>query len=115
MANYWYLGPFRCEEELYLFIHEITPHLDRAGVSFHVPERTGVVSPGVYRRQAGEETAKNILKASGKDFVPVTRGEYIDRAVSLGFFPGNTKWDAPLTNGDAAVLIMKLKSLLERG
>jgi len=115
MANIWYLGPCSSEEELYLLIYEITGHLDRAGVSFHVPERSAVLPPVTGRREAGETAARLILKTEGKEFVPVTRGEYIHQAVSLGLFPASTKWDAPLTKGDAAVLAMKLKELPERG
>ena len=51
MGNIWYLSP-SCQkanigagdygsemEQMYLLAYEITPHLDRAGVSFVVPER----------------------------------------------------------------------------
>ena len=115
MANIWYLGPCSSEEELYLLIYEITGHLDRAGVSFHVPERSTVLPPVPGRREAGETAAKLILKTEGKEFVPVTRGEYADRAVDLGLFPRNTDWNAPLTKEDAAILAVKLKDLLESG
>lgn len=52
MSNIWYLSPSNQgnnigvngygneRDQMYLLIHEITPHLDRAGVSFHVPEKT---------------------------------------------------------------------------
>lgn len=52
MSKIWYLSP-SCQEsnigvdgygsemeQMYLLTYEITPHLDRAGVSFCVPERT---------------------------------------------------------------------------
>lgn len=112
MANIWYLGPCRCEEELYLLISEVTPHLDRAGVSFRVPE---LVCNPASPRQFGEETAKLILKAEGKEFVPVTRGEYLEQALAQGLFPRGTKWDAPLTKADGAVLFLKLRDRMERG
>ena len=112
MAHIWYLGPCRSEEDLYLLIYGITSHLDRAGASFHVPERVcNPVSP----RQFGEETAKLILKAEGKEVVPVTRGEYLEQALSQGLFPRGTKWDAPLTKADGAVLFLKLRDWMERG
>lgn len=52
MNKIWYLSPSNQgnnvgvdgygseRDQMYLLIHEITPHLDRAGVSFHVPEKT---------------------------------------------------------------------------
>ena len=52
MSKIWYLSPSNQgnnvgvdgygneRDQMYLLIHEITPHLDRAGVSFHVPEKT---------------------------------------------------------------------------
>ena len=56
MSKIWYLSP-SCQssnigvedygsemEQMYLLAYEITPHLDRAGVSFHVPERTETLS-----------------------------------------------------------------------
>lgn len=116
MAHIWYLGPCRSEEDLYLLIYGITSHLDRAGASFHVPECNGVSIP--LPRTSGNETAESvarlILKADGKSFVPVTRGEYLDQAVGLGFFPRNTAWKEPMTKEDAAILAVKLKESLER-
>ena len=52
MGNIWYLSPSNQNanigvgsygnerDQMYALIHEITPHLDRAGVSFYIPERT---------------------------------------------------------------------------
>lgn len=51
MSNIWYLSPSNQgnnlgingygseRDQMYQLIYEITPHLDRAGVSFHVPEK----------------------------------------------------------------------------
>lgn len=222
MANIWYLSPSNQQEnvgvgdygserdQMYLLIHEITPHLDRAGVSFHVPERTMQIAqrcresnamgvkfhfalhsnaggsgkargpvafyysdagkvfceklinallalgpennrwknvlqwkelyelrmtnaPAVLlevdfhdsesgveylmsrRGEIGEAIARCIIEADGKEFVPVTKGEYADQAVALGLFPRDTHWDTPLTKADAAELAVRLKAILERG
>lgn len=222
MANIWYLSPSNQEENLgtggygnerdqmYLLIQEITPHLDRAGVSFHVPERTMQIAqrcresndmeakfhfalhsnaggqgkargpvafyysdtgrdlceklvasllalgqennrwknvlqwkdlyelrmtkaPAVLlevdfhdseegvkfltgrRREIAEAIARCIIEADGKQFVPVTPGEYWDQAVALGLFCRDASRDAPLTRGEAAALAVKLKQLMERG
>lgn len=221
MANIWYLSPSNQVENLgvgdygnerdqmYLLTLEITDHLDRAGVSFHVPERTMQIAqrcresnameakfhfalhsnaggqgkargpvafyysdagkvfceklidsllglgqetnrcehvlqwkelyelrhttaPAVLlevdfhdsesgvafltgrRSEIAEAIARCIIEADGKAFVPVTRGEYLDQAVQLGLFPRDTDWNAPLTKGDAAALVLGLKAITER-
>lgn len=222
MRNIWYLSP-SCqsanlgvgdygseEEQMYLLMDEITPHLDRAGVSFHVADKSvpltrrcresnemgvkfhfslhsnaggegkargpvgiyysdegkafceklvaGLLAlgqennryenvvqmKGLYelrktkapaallevdfhdavggvafitgrRKEIAEAIAKAIIEADGKEFVPVTNGEYVDEAVRLGLFPGDTRWDSPMTKEDAAVLAVKLKQLIEWG
>lgn len=222
MSNIWYLSPSNQganigidgygteREQMYLLMEEITPHLDRAGVSFCVPEKTATLTErvaesnkmgakfhfalhsnaggngkawgpvGLYysaegkvfceklipallalgqqnnrssnyarrtdlyelrktsapaallevdfhdssigvefltrrRAEIAEAIARVIIEADGKEFVPVTPGEYVDQAVKLGLFPQNTRWDAPLTKGEAAELAVKLKAILERG
>lgn len=222
MRNIWYLSPSNQganigvdgygneRDQMYLLMNEITPHLDRAGVSFCVPEKTSTLtqrvtesnslgakfhfalhsnaggsgkawgSVGLYYSDTGKEfceklvsallalgqknnrsnnvvqrtdlyelrkttapaallevdfhdssvgvefitkrrseiaeaIAKVIIAADGKEFVPVTVGEYIDEAVNLGLFPQNTDWNATLTKKDAAELAVKLKNLMERG
>ena len=67
------------------------------------------------RGEIGEAIARCIIEADGKEFVPVTRGEYADQAVALGLFPRDTLWDTPLTKADAAELAVRLKAILERG
>ena len=222
MGIIWYLSPSNQSanlgvgdygnerDQMYALIHEITPHLDRAGVQFYIPERTTSIEArckesnameakfhfalhsnaggkgkargpvafyysdagktlceklvaallklgqennrcnnvlqwkGLYelrnttapacllevdfhdsesgvefltrrRKEIAQVIAKVIIESDGKDFVPVTRGEYVDRAVDLGLFPRNTDWNAPLTKEDAAILAVKLKDLLESG
>jgi len=67
------------------------------------------------REEIAEAIAKAIIETDGKQFVPVTPGEYVDRALSLGLFPKGTQWDAPLTKEEAAALAVKLMDLLKRG
>lgn len=67
------------------------------------------------RSEIAEAIARVIIEADGKEFVPVTAGEYTDEAVKLGLFDRNTDWTAPLTKEDAAILAVKLKILLHRG
>lgn len=222
MSNIWYLSPSNQgsnvgvdgygteRDQMYRLIWEITPHLDRAGVSFHVPEKTMKIvqrcaesnqmeakfhfalhsnaggsgkawgpvalyysdagkefgqklvdallalgqksnrsyhvkeqknlyelrrttapaallevdfhdsSAGVEfitkrRSEIAEAIAKVIIEADGKQFVPVTAGEYTDQAVSLGLFPRDSDWTACLTRQEAAELAVRLKTILERG
>lgn len=222
MSNIWYLSPSNQgsnvgvdgygneRDQMYQLIWEITPHLDRAGVSFHVPEKTMKIAQrcaesnemeakfhfalhsnaggggkawgpvALYYSGAGKEfgqklvdsllalgqksnrsyhvkeqkdlyelrkttapaallevdfhdssvgvefitkrrseiaeaIAKVIIEADGKQFVPVTAGEYTDQAVSLGLFPRDTDWDAPLTKEEAACLAVRLKNMMDRG
>lgn len=222
MRNIWYLSPSNQgtnigvdgygseRDQMYLLMNEITPHLDRAGVCFCVPEKTSTLTQrvtesnslgakfhfalhsnaggsgkawgpvGLYysdtgkafceklvsallalgqknnrssnyaqrtdlyelrkttapaallevdfhdssvgvefitkrRSEIAEAIAKVIIAADGKEFVPVTTGEYVDEAVKLGLFPQNTDWNATLTKEEAAKLAVKLKNLMERG
>lgn len=222
MGNIWYLSPSNQganigvdgygteREQMYLLVEQITPHLDRAGVSFSVPEKTATLaqrvtesngigakfhlalhsnaggnglargpvglyysdegkslceklvsallelgqennrssnvvqrkdlyelrktaapaallevdfhdsSEGVefittHRDRIGEAIARVIIEADGREFVPVTPGEYVDEAVKLGLFSRNTDWSSPLTKEEAAELAVKLKAMLERG
>ena len=222
MQSIWYLSPSNqvCNlgvgnygnerDQMYLLTGEITEHLDRAGVSFHVPERTmpltdrcresndmqakfhfalhsnaggqgkarGPVAfyygtegkelceklvqsllalgqennrssnvirwkelfelrktnapacllevdfhdseDGVQflisrRAEIAEAIARVIIEADGKHFVPATTGEITDKAVSLGLFPRNTRWDAPMTNQEAAALAVALLEAVKRG
>ena len=83
-------------------------------VDFHDSE-TGVAFLTKRRNHIAEAIAKVIIEADGKEFVPVTPGEYVDRAVDLGLFSRDVDWNGPLTREEAAILALRLKDLLERG
>lgn len=83
-------------------------------VDFH-DSSVGVAFLTKRRREIAEAIAKVIIEADGKEFVPVTNGEYLDEAVKLGFFDRGCNWDANLTKEEAAILAVKLKALLDRG
>ena len=79
----------------------LIPHLDRAGASFCLE-----AAPGQMARFA----AAAILKCEGREFVPETRGEQLERAKSLGLLlPG----EGPLTREDAAILALRLLEVME--
>ncbi len=84
---------------------EVDFHDSESGVEFLIKRRSEIA----------EAVAKVIIEADGKQFVPVTKGEYTDRAVALGLFPRDTDWGSPLTKEEAAALAVKLKELLGRG
>lgn len=67
------------------------------------------------REEIGEAIARCIIEADGKAFVPVTAGECADEAVRLGLFPAGTRWSEALSKEEAAVLILNLKKLMEKG
>lgn len=83
-------------------------------VDFH-DSSTGVAFITRRRAEIAEAIARVIIEADGKEFVPVTNGEYVDEAVSLGLFPAGTKWQEPLTREEAAALAIRLKELMEKG
>lgn len=68
-----------------------------------------------HRQQIAQAIAEVIIREAGKSFIPETPGEYIDQAISLGLFPRETDWDAPMTKEEAAALGVRLKTILERG
>lgn len=222
MHTIWYLSPSNQKanlgvgdygnerDQMYLLTGEITEHLDRAGVSFHVPERTMALADrcresndmqakfhfalhsnaggegkargpvafyyssegkalceklvqallalgqennrssnvirwkelfelrktnapacllevdfhdseeGVQflisrRAEIAEAIARVIIEADGKQFVPVTPGEYADKAVSLGLFPRDTDWNAPMTKLEGAALAAAILEMAKRG
>ena len=67
------------------------------------------------RIKIAKAIARVIIEADGKEFVPETDGEHLDRAVKIGLFPRNTAWSSPLTREEAAILMVKLYDLLKRG
>ena len=222
MGNIWYLSPSNQSanigignygterEQMYLLMEEIAAHLDRAGVSFSIPERNVPLTDrvresnemgakfhfalhsnaggngkawgpvGLYYSETGkafcgklvaallalgqennrssncvrrtdlyelrktnapaallevdfhdsavgtafitqrrsdiaQAIAKVIIEADGKTFVPVTAGEYTDKAVNMGLFPPDTRWGEPMTRKEAAVLAVKLAEILKKG
>lgn len=83
-------------------------------VDFH-DSISGVEFLVSHREKIAEVIAKAIIETDGKQFVPITPGEYVDKALSLGLFPQGTQWNTPLTKEEAAALAVKLIELLRRG
>lgn len=83
-------------------------------VDFH-DSVSGVEFLTTRRSEIAAAIAKVIIEADGKEFVPETDGEYLDRAVKLGLFQHDTVWDAPLTKEEAAIMMVKLFDQLKRG
>lgn len=85
---------------------EIVPYLDRAGASFHIS-------------LPAQAAAKCILKADGREILPETPGECRELAAKWNLFSpdatGNYHWDKPMTRGEAAVLAVRLRNMLELG
>ena len=81
-------------------------------VDFH-DSASGVEFLTRRRSEIAEAIAKAIIEADGKQFVPVTAGEYADEAVKLGLFPGNTEWTAPLTREEAAAVLVRFWKKLD--
>ena len=67
------------------------------------------------RSDIAEAIARVIIEADGKCFVPVTDGEYLDRAIRLGLIPKDCQRDAPLTLEEAAIMMAKLVDFLKKG
>lgn len=84
---------------------EVDFHDNPAGVEFLTSRRSAIA----------QAIARVIIAADGKEFVPVTAGEYVDKAVSLGLFDAGTDWQSSITREDAAQLAVKLFELIKRG
>lgn len=84
---------------------EVDFHDSEAGVQFMLSRRSDIA----------EAIARVLIEADGKQFVPVTAGEYADKAVSLGLFPRDTQWGAPMTQLDGARLALALLETVKRG
>ena len=84
---------------------EVDFHDNPAGVEF-LTER---------RSEIAEAIARVIIEADGKVFVPVTVGEYVDRAVRLGLFPRDEEWNSPLSKEEAAMIMVKLMDVMKKG
>lgn len=83
-------------------------------VDFHDSEE-GVQFLMSRRAEIAEAIARVIIEADGKQFVPVTPGEYADKAVSLGLFPRDTDWNAPMTKLEGAALAAAILEMAKRG
>lgn len=83
-------------------------------VDFH-DSSVGVAFLTKRRDEIAEALAKVIIEADGKEFVPVTSGEYLDEAVKLGLFDAGCGWQEPMTREEAAILAVRLKKLIEKG
>lgn len=84
---------------------EVDFHDSESGAAFIMNRRSDIA----------EAIARVIIEADGKSFVPVTDGEYLDRAVRLGLIPQNVKRTDPLTWEEAAIVLAKLIDLMKRG
>lgn len=96
----------KCEQSLYELRRTAAPAC-LLEVDFH-DSPGGVEFLTTHRREIAEAIARVIIEADGKEFVPVTRGEYLDEAVRLGLFPADTPWQDALTYEAAAELAVKL-------
>ena len=103
----------RQQQSLYELRHTAAPAC-LLEVDFH-DSPDGVEFLTKRRAEIAEAIAGVIIEADGKTFVPVTKGECTDEAVRLGLFAPGTDWSQPLTREEAAVLILGLKKLMERG
>ena len=86
-------------------LFEVDFHDSESGVAFLINRRSEIA----------EAIARVIIEADGKTFVPVTCGEYVDRAIRMGFLPQNGKYDNPLTLEEAAIMMVKLADHLAKG
>ena len=80
-------------------------HDSSAGVAFLTKRRAEIA----------EAIAKVIIEADGKEFVPVTSGEYVDEAIRLGLFSHGYNWKGYLTREEAAKLAVNLIALVNKG
>lgn len=101
------------EKGLYELRHTAAPAC-LLEVDFH-DSAVGVEFITRRREEIAEAIARVIIEADGREFVPVTAGECAEEAVRLGLFPADTRWSEMLTKEEAAVLILSLKKLMERG
>ena len=83
-------------------------------VDFH-DNPTGAAYLMKNRSRIAEAIARVIIEADGKCFVPVTDGEYLDRAIRMGLFSNQTNWNSALSKEEAAVILMRLLDKLREG
>lgn len=67
------------------------------------------------RSEIAEAIARVIIEADGKTFAPITRGEYVDRAIRMGLISGEARLDTPITTEEAAIMMAKLADYLAKG
>lgn len=84
---------------------EVDFHDSLSGVEFLTKRRTEIA----------EAIARVIIEADGRQFVPITGGEYVDEAIRLGLFPRDTNWDGPLSREEAAQVLVKLIEIAKKG
>lgn len=82
-------------------------------VDFH-DNPTGAAYLIQNRAEIAEQIARVIIEADVKAFVPVTGGEYVDRAIKLGLFPRNTNWNDALSKEEAAIILMRLLDTIRK-
>ena len=82
-------------------------------VDFH-DSLTGVEFLTTRRDEIAEAIARVIITTDGKEFIPVTVGEYVDKAVRLGFFPQDEIWSHPLSKEEAAVILVRLMEMMKK-
>ena len=97
-------GPF-IEKSLYKKVLEMNKQSDKRPIKTY--SRCSTIIP--------EMVGNTISVHNGKTFVPVTCGEYVDRAIRMGFLPQNGKCDIPLTLEEAAIMMVKLADHLAKG
>ena len=83
---------------------EVDFHDSESGVEFLINRRSHIA----------EAIARVIIESDGKTFVPVTCGEYVDRAIRLGLVPSDTRWNDPLTWEEAAIVLAKLIDVIKK-
>ena len=83
---------------------EVDFHDSESGVEFMISRRSDIA----------EAIARVIIEADGKTFVPVTCGEYVDRAIRMGLIPKNAKWNDPVTWEEAAIVLAKLIDVIKK-
>ena len=84
---------------------EVDFHDSSAGVAFLTKRRAEIA----------ETIAKVIIEADGKEFVPVTPGEYADEAIRMGLFSPGCNWKDYLTREEAAKLAVDLIKIAKGG
>lgn len=67
------------------------------------------------RDEIAEAIARVIIEADGKGFVPAKADPQLEEAVRLGLFSAESRWSEAMTKGEAAILALRLKNMLERG